>query len=103
MAGLLEIIASSGGVMVNDIRAVNETISSVLVGTTFRPLGEFFVRALLGHGYQNCMNMCRMLLDDFPLFDNPPSFEEFQHLARGFPRKRHPTSSDAPLTSVLNS
>jgi predicted acylesterase/phospholipase RssA len=67
--------------------------------TTFRPLGVKATSELLKHGYLNCMNICYLLLEGFPYFDDPPTMEEFDRLAHGIVRKRHPPLN-APLTSA---
>jgi hypothetical protein len=61
------------------------------VPTTLRPLGVDTTAALLRHGYLNCMSICSLLLEEFPSFDDPPSLDEMQKLARGLPRARHPS------------
>jgi len=58
---------------------------------------------LLRHGYLNCMNMCYLLLEGFPRFDDPPSLDEILQLARGVPRKRYPKSVFLPETEGVRS
>ncbi len=75
------------------LRRREETLMSCEVPTTFRPLGVEATSKLLRHGYLNCMNICHLLLEGFPRFDNPPTDEEMTQLARGVPRRRHPSSA----------
>jgi predicted acylesterase/phospholipase RssA len=63
------------------------------VPTTLRPLGVSATSVLLRHGYMNCMNICHLLQEGFPRFDDPPSPAEMQKLALGLPRGRYPSSS----------
>jgi hypothetical protein len=81
-------------------RDSEETMSSWKVPTTFRPLGVSATAALLRHGYLNCMNMCYLLMEGFPLFDDPPTIKEFQELACGTARQRYPAwrESAAPAS-----
>jgi hypothetical protein len=67
-----------------------DAISSCKVPTTLRALGASTTSVLLRHGYLVCMNICNLLMDGFPRFDDPPSSEEFLQLAYGVPRQRHP-------------
>jgi hypothetical protein len=60
--------------------------------TTFRPLGVAVTATLLRHGYMNCMIWCNLLQKEFPRFDDPPSLDEMQQLARGISRNRYPSS-----------
>jgi hypothetical protein len=64
-----------------------EAIASLKVPTTLRPLGASTASFLLRHGYLSCMNMCNLLLEDFPRFDAGPSREELLQMARGVPRQ----------------
>jgi len=36
------------------------------------------------------MNMCNLLLEGFPRFDDPPSGEEMLRMAHGVPRQHYP-------------
>jgi len=67
------------------------------VPTTLRSLGVDTTAALLRQGYLNCMNICSLLLEEFPSFDDPPSLDEMRQLARGVPRKRYPESFAPPV------
>ena len=73
-------------------RANEGTLVSLEVPTTLRPLGISATSALLRHGYLNCMNICHLLHEGFPLFDDAPSPEEMQKLALGSTRDRYPDS-----------
>jgi len=52
-------------------RANEEMHISLAVPTTLRPLGIAAASALLRHGYLNCMNICCLLHEGFPYFDDP--------------------------------
>ena len=69
-----------------------ETRLSAAVPTTLGPLGISATSALLRHGYLNCMNICHLLQEGFPRFDDPPSLEEMRQLALGSSRGRYPSS-----------
>jgi hypothetical protein len=81
----------------NSLRQRNQeagdTRASSIVATTFRPLGIEATTALLRHGYLNCMNLCYLLQEDFPLFDDPPSPDELRQLVAGVARNRRPAAS----------
>jgi predicted acylesterase/phospholipase RssA len=74
------------------VREAMETKLSSETPTSLRPLGISATSALLRHGYLNCMNICHLLHDGFPRFDEPPSLDEMKKLALGLRRGRYPSS-----------